>query len=152
MNMSILVIIAGLILLYFLDAAFKLNPFNLEMLIHSGLRFFTGFVIFGVSVFYAHKISLKFAVCLVLALILAEDWKKTPQAGFAATLIARMSGDRARDIDENMRLQIIEKLKLSKAPVSWIEMVEQLKELDEKEEKQIFGEALPPGLKLINQD
>ena len=78
MNMSILVIIAGFILLYFLDAAFKLNPFNLEMLIHSGLRFFTGFVIFGVSVFYAHKISLKFAVCLVLALIFADDiWDYT---------------------------------------------------------------------------
>jgi len=78
MNMSILVIIAGLILLYFLDAAFKLNPFNLEMLIHSGLRFFTGFIVFGISVFYTHKIRLKFAVCLVLALILADDiWDYT---------------------------------------------------------------------------
>ena len=48
--------------------------------------------------------------------------------------------------------QIIAKLKLSKAPSSWIDMVEQVKELDEKEEKQIFGEALPPGLKLINND
>jgi len=100
----------------------------------------------------SHNVIPANIVCLWLKQILAVDWKKTPQAGFAATLIARMSGDRARDIDENMRLQIIEKLKLSKAPVSWIEMVEQLKELDEKEEKQIFGEALPPGLKLINQD
>ncbi|MCX7096641.1 MAG: hsp70 family protein [Methylococcales bacterium] len=82
--------------------------------------------------------------------ILKEDWKKNPHAGFAATLITRMSGDRARDIDEAMRGQIIAKLKLSKAPLSWIEMVEQVKELDEKEEKQIFGEALPPGLKLIS--
>jgi len=62
-----------------------------------------------------------------------------------------MSGDRARDIDDNLRLQIIEKLKLSKAPTSWLEVVEQVKELDEKEEKQLFGEALPPGLKLINE-
>ncbi|MDP1666533.1 MAG: Hsp70 family protein [Methylobacter sp.] len=88
---------------------------------------------------------------LWLQQMLAIDWKKIPQAGFAATLIARMSGDRARDIDENTRLQVIEKLKLSKAPASWIDMVEQVKELDEKEEKQIFGEALPPGLKLINE-
>jgi hypothetical protein len=35
--------------------------------------------------------------------------------------------------------------------MSWLEMVEQVKELDEKEEKQLFGEALPPGLKLINE-
>ena len=62
-----------------------------------------------------------------------------------------MSGDRARDIDEQARTQIIEKLKLNKSPVSWIDMVEHYKELDENEEKQIFGEALPPGLKLINE-
>lgn len=85
-----------------------------------------------------------------LSIMLKEDWKKSPHIGFAATLIARMSGDRARDIDSTLREHIITKLKLSKTPLSWIALVEQLKELDEKEEKQLFGEALPPGLKLIN--
>ena len=37
-----------------------------------------------------------------------------------------------------------------KAPASWIDMLEQVKQLDEKEEQLIFGEALPPGLKLID--
>ena len=86
-----------------------------------------------------------------LTAMLNEDWRKNPHIGFAATLMARMSGDRARDIDGTLRLQISEKLKFSKAPTSWLEMVEQIKELDEKEEKQLFGEALPPGLKLINE-
>ncbi len=81
---------------------------------------------------------------------LSVDWKKIPQAGFAATLIARLSGDRARDIDDVLRQDIIAKLKLSKAPASWIEMLEQIKQLDEKEEQLIFGESLPPGLKLID--
>ncbi len=81
---------------------------------------------------------------------LKEDWKKNAACGFAATLISRMSGDRARDISNEMRLQVLEKLKLSKAPVSWLEMVESVKELSEKEEKQIFGEALPSGLKLVS--
>jgi len=98
----------------------------------------------------SHNVIPADIVCKWLNQILSEDWKKTPHAGFAATLIARMSGDRARDIDESVRMQIIAKLKLSKAPSSWIDMIEQVKELDEKEEKQIFGEALPPGLKLIN--
>jgi hypothetical protein len=97
----------------------------------------------------SHNVVPAGTVCEWLRQVLSEDWKKTPHAGFAATLIARMSGDRARDIDESIRLQIIAKLKLSKAPSSWIDMVEQVKELDEKEEKQIFGEALPPGLKLL---
>jgi molecular chaperone DnaK (HSP70) len=83
--------------------------------------------------------------------LLAEDWKKTPQIGFAATLISRMSGDRARDISDEMREQVLEKLKISKAPASWLEMVDSVKELSEKEEKQIFGEALPAGLKLVLQ-
>jgi hypothetical protein len=72
------VIIAGMILLYFIDVAFKLNPFDVEMLIHSGIRFLMGFLILGIGVFYAHKIKLKFAVCLVLALAFADDiWDYT---------------------------------------------------------------------------
>ncbi|MDP1666534.1 MAG: hypothetical protein Q8L79_15600 [Methylobacter sp.] len=67
------IIIVGLILLYFIDSAFKLNPFNVEMLIHSGLRFLAGFLILGIGVFYAHQIRLKFAICLILALALADD-------------------------------------------------------------------------------
>ena len=97
-----------------------------------------------------HQVVSTEVACRWLTQILAEDWKKTPQAGFAATLIARMSGDRACDINEEMRQQVIGKLKLSKAPSSWIDMVEHFKELDEKEESQMFGEALPPGLTLIN--
>ncbi|MGR9114245.1 MAG: Hsp70 family protein [Gammaproteobacteria bacterium] len=97
----------------------------------------------------SHNVIPPDTVAKWLQQVLKVDWKKTPQAGFAATLIARMSGDRTRDIDEKLRGQIVEQLKLAKAPVSWLEMVETLKELDEKEEKQIFGEALPPGLKLL---
>ncbi|WP_442499676.1 Hsp70 family protein [Methylobacter sp. sgz302048] len=100
----------------------------------------------------SHNVIPADTVCLWLKQMMSEDWKKNPQAGFAATLIARMSGDRARDIDEAVRRQIIDKLRLSKAPSSWVDMVEQIRELDEKEEKQIFGEALPPGLKLINNN
>lgn len=78
------------------------------------------------------------------------DWKKMPQAGFAAALISRNSGDRARDIEENLRSEIIEQLKFYKAPPSWIAMVQEFRALDEKEEQQMFGEALPPGLKLLS--
>jgi len=98
----------------------------------------------------SHNVIPAETVTLWLKQILKVDWKKTPQAGFAATLIARMSGDRARDLDESIRSEVIEKLKLSKSPASWIDMVESYKELDETEAKQIFGEALPPGLKLIS--
>jgi hypothetical protein len=78
MKLVSIVIIAGLILLYFIDSAFKLNPFNSEMLIHSGLRFLAGFLVLGIGVFYAHQIRLKFAIGLILALVLGDDiWDYT---------------------------------------------------------------------------
>lgn len=85
-----------------------------------------------------------------LITLLTEDWKKNPQAAFAATLISRKSGDRVRDINESLRMQIMDKLKISKTPYPWLEMVQHYKELDEKETDQFFGETLPPGLKLIH--
>jgi hypothetical protein len=78
MKLASIVIILGLILLYFIDVAFKLNPFNVEMLIHSGLRFLTGFLVLGIGVFYAHQIRLKIAIGLIVALVLADDiWDYT---------------------------------------------------------------------------
>jgi molecular chaperone DnaK (HSP70) len=82
--------------------------------------------------------------------ILSRDFKKEPHAGFAAALIARLSGDRERDIDPALRQRVIERLRAGKAPDSWIGMVSEVKALTEADEKRIFGEALPPGLKLID--
>jgi hypothetical protein len=68
-----LVIVVGLVALYFMDIAFRINMLTWEMLIHSGLRFFTGFILLGIGVFYAHTLKLKSAVILVLLLVLADD-------------------------------------------------------------------------------
>jgi molecular chaperone DnaK (HSP70) len=81
--------------------------------------------------------------------VLNRDFKKELHPGFAAALLARMSGDRERDIDPALRQRVIERLRAAKAPESWIAMVSEVKELTEADEKRIFGEALPPGLKLI---
>lgn len=67
------ILLMGLILLYFLDAALKVPMLSTEMLIHSSIRFFTGFIILGIGVFYEHKIRFKSSVYLVLALVLADD-------------------------------------------------------------------------------
>ncbi len=82
---------------------------------------------------------------------LTVDWKKIPQAGFAATLMTRMTGDRSRDVNTELREKVVEKLKSSKSPASWINMITKITELDEQQEKQIFGESLPPGLKLLDR-
>ncbi|MDD1624276.1 MAG: hypothetical protein LUQ56_01960 [Methylococcaceae bacterium] len=90
MKLVSLVMIAGLILLYFVDAALKIHIMNWEMLTHSALRFFTGFILIGIGVFYAHKIRLKSAVFLILVLVLADDimdyYRKVNSFSFEDTL------------------------------------------------------------------
>jgi len=74
------------------------------------------------------------------------DWKAVAPAAFAAALLARMSGDRERDIDQTLRKRVADRLRSAGASPSWIRMVEEVTELDEADEKQVFGESLPPGL------
>lgn len=66
-------IVLGLVLLYFVNAAVKVDIFNWEMFIHSCIRFFAGFIVLGISYFYEHKLSLKIAIYLVTVLVLTDD-------------------------------------------------------------------------------
>ncbi|MEO8170269.1 MAG: Hsp70 family protein [Oxalobacteraceae bacterium] len=84
-----------------------------------------------------------------LETILALDWKRMKLAAFAAAHIARMTGDRARDLPPALREQIIQRLKANAVAPSWIVMVSQIVQLDAADEQRMFGESLPPGLKLI---
>ncbi|GAB6066770.1 Hsp70 family protein [Methylothermus subterraneus] len=81
--------------------------------------------------------------------LLALDFKAKPAAAFAAALLARRSGDRERDVREELREAVIAKLKQAKAPASWSQMVSEVTELSEADQERMFGEALPPGLKLL---
>jgi molecular chaperone DnaK (HSP70) len=84
-----------------------------------------------------------------LGKLLTLDWKKIEPAGFAATHIARMTGDRSRDIGEPMRAEVLRRLSSIGAPAAWTAMVREVVELDQASETRMLGEALPPGLKLI---
>ncbi len=84
-----------------------------------------------------------------LAALLALDWKAVEPAAFAAAQIARMSGDRARDLPPELREQVAQRLTSARAPASWAAMVREAVQLDEADQRRSFGEALPPGLKWI---
>jgi molecular chaperone DnaK (HSP70) len=81
--------------------------------------------------------------------ILALDWKKVEPAGFAASHLARMTGDRSRDINETLRAEVLRRLSAVGAPANWNEMVREVVQLDQADEMRMLGDALPPGLKLI---
>ncbi|WP_028216613.1 Hsp70 family protein [Paraburkholderia oxyphila] len=81
--------------------------------------------------------------------ILALDWKKVEPAMFAAAQIARMTGDRSRDLEPAVRETVLRRLEGANAPQTWIEMVREVVTLDSADTGRVFGEALPAGLKLM---
>lgn len=83
--------------------------------------------------------------------ILPLDWSKESMIGFACTLMCRKTGDRSIDIQQEYRDRVLEKLKSSKAPQSWIDLVIEVHQLNTSDAKRIFGDTLPTGLQLISR-
>lgn len=81
--------------------------------------------------------------------MLAEDFRKNADAALSVALIARLVGDRVLDIPEEMRSKVIKALTDAKQPESWIHLVNELSTLNQADEQRVVGEALPPGLELI---
>jgi hypothetical protein len=63
--------------------------------------------------------------------------------------IAKGSGDRNRDMPDEIREVVIERLLASKLAPAWAQMVSDVVELDNASVQQALGESLPPGLKLL---
>ena len=97
----------------------------------------------------AHEVVGSATVAEWLTMLLALDWKKVEPAAFAATHLARMTGDRSRDIADDLRATVLARLKAVGAPPLWQAMVSEVTQLDEAVTRRMLGEALPPGLKLI---
>ena len=98
----------------------------------------------------AHRVVPRAAAATWVEAILHLDWRVSDQAPFAAALLARRSGDRERDLDERLRDQVVGRLEAIDAPPSWREMVREVTHLDAADERRVFGESLPPGLRLVD--
>ncbi|MCB1717315.1 MAG: molecular chaperone DnaK, partial [Candidatus Competibacteraceae bacterium] len=85
-----------------------------------------------------------------LSVLLQQDWRKVQPAAFAATMLARLSGDRSRDLPDDLRQRTIQRLRELKAPAQWITMISEVSELDDADTKRFFGEGLPTGLRLAD--
>jgi molecular chaperone DnaK (HSP70) len=67
---------------------------------------------------------------------------------FAVMQLARRTGDRYRDIDDQARTSALEYLQTHHAPDHFIALVREGGSLDQREQSMIFGESLPSGLKI----
>ena len=68
------------------------------------------------------------------------------QLGLAAVLLARMTGDPARDIQPGLRKQVLRRLQREKSPSRWIGVVSEKSSLSERDTRQLFGDSLPTGV------
>ena len=98
----------------------------------------------------AHDVAPVETVEQWLQAVMLLDWRKVEAAGFAAAHLARMTGDRSRDINGDLRAEVVRRLAASGAPPSWPAMVSEIMQLDQASEQRMLGEALPPGLKLLS--
>lgn len=96
----------------------------------------------------AHDVVPKDVAARWVDKILNVELKTAEGAAFALAQIARVTGDRARDLDEPLRLKAAERLEKAGAPMHLSKMVRERVEWTAEDEAQAFGEALPPGLRL----
>lgn len=69
-------------------------------------------------------------------------------AAFAVTQLARLTGDRSRDLDDPIRQRILAALQQTAAPAPWLRVITEVVPRDAAEEAQALGDTLPIGLRL----
>jgi hypothetical protein len=83
-----------------------------------------------------------------IELLLKLDAKRHDGAMFAVTQLARRTGDRSRDVEEDVRARVLEALDTARAGATWRAMVAQVVQLSAADEARALGDTLPVGLAL----
>jgi molecular chaperone DnaK (HSP70) len=94
-----------------------------------------------------HVVSAKTAE-VWLERLLKQKWEAVATAPHAAVQLARVTGDRARDVSEKIRSEVAKKLVSAGAKEAWVRAVRELVDMGEDERVAILGEGLPIGLRL----
>ena len=68
---------------------------------------------------------------------------------FCLSQLARRTGQRALDIDDGHRENVLRVLRGLSIPGHWVRMVEEVSELEQEEQGQMLGDSLPIGLRLL---
>jgi len=81
--------------------------------------------------------------------LLREKWPEMPTAPRAAMEMARMTGDRARDVSERVRRDVERRLVAQGAREEWIRAVREVVPVEETDRAAFYGEGLPVGIRLV---
>ena len=96
----------------------------------------------------SHKVVDVAAAEAWLALLLEQGLGRIDGAAFAAAQLARLTGDRTRDLDPALRERTAAALVAAKAAEGWVRMVTEVVELAAADEARALGDTLPAGLSL----
>jgi molecular chaperone DnaK (HSP70) len=80
--------------------------------------------------------------------LLKQKWESVATAPHAAVQLARVTGDRARDVSEKLRAEVAKRLVAVGAKEEWVKAVRELVEVGEEDRVAMLGEGLPIGLRL----
>ena len=83
-----------------------------------------------------------------LAVLLEAHGRQVDGALFAAVQVARLTGDRARDLDDQQRARVLAALDTAAAPASWRRLLTEVAAMDAADETRALGDTLPVGLQL----
>jgi molecular chaperone DnaK (HSP70) len=97
----------------------------------------------------AHHVVAPFVAERWLDHLLREKSWEARELQIAARELARVTGDRARDVGEGVRREVERRLAAAGAPEPWRRAVRELVEQDDSASAAFYGEALPVGLRLV---
>jgi molecular chaperone DnaK (HSP70) len=81
-----------------------------------------------------------------LDLLLDAHSRNIEGALFAIVQLARLTGDRSRDLDEHLRSRALDALRSSSAPDSWQRLILEVIKMETADQAKAFGDTLPAGL------
>lgn len=79
---------------------------------------------------------------------LDHDWQSQPEAAQACVQIMRRTNDRGRDINDDLRQEVVQRLQHSRSPERWITLVQERVALEAADTLAMLGDALPAGIRI----
>jgi molecular chaperone DnaK (HSP70) len=83
--------------------------------------------------------------------LLALDWSKHKGVALAVVQLGRLCADAGRDVDDRLRQTLVLRLRELGTPDSLVSLLLEVKVLQESERAQMYGDALPAGLRLVKE-
>jgi hypothetical protein len=84
--------------------------------------------------------------------LLREEWRNPETLGFAVVQLARCTGDRSRDLEDEVRQKVADRLRPLSSGERWAKQVLEVVTLETREQAQILDESLPVGLRIKNEE